>query len=135
MIQLETDTDKSLVQKIVDYMKRFRKEKALSLNFLDKGAMMRTDKSKYYLKFDSMYWILAGHETGKFKGAGFSLNNKFYNIIKEFKLDVLYCNKPNFVYLYHHDNYENNSFYHKQSYNDERVRVISIAIADDVWKV
>ena len=132
---LDTKTESNLIQKIAAYLKDFKKETARTINFLDKGALLYTDKSKYYVKFDTMYWILAGKETGKFTGAGFALNRKFYNIIHEMKCDILYCNKPNLVYYYMYDNYERNSFYHIQSYNGERTRVIAINLCDDVWLV
>ena len=127
--------DKHFLKKIVDYIQDFKKETSEFLHFLDKGALLRTDKKVYYMKFDSMYWVLAGKETGRFQGAGFSLNTKFYNLVNELNADILYCNKPSFVYHYLHDNYQANSFYHVQKFNDERVRVISIGDADDVWNV
>lgn len=126
-----------ILRNIVEYLRKSRKENTESISFLDKGAIMRTDKSNsgYYIKFDTLYWILAGKETGKFTGAGFALNTKYYNIIHDKKLDILYFNRPNYVYYYRNSNYERNSFYHIQKYNSERVRVISIESADDVWKV
>jgi hypothetical protein len=130
------EIDKTLLEKIVNYLKDFKHETATYLNFLEKGAMMKTDKgNKYYLKFDSIYWILAGKETGKFNGPGFALNSKFFNIIDQLGLDVLYTNRPNYVYYYKNNNYKNNSFNHIQKFNNERVRVIPISEADDVWKV
>lgn len=130
-----SDDNKTLIQKIVNYLKDFKKETATFLHFLDKGALLNTDRKKYYMKFDTMYWILAGKETGRFTGAGFALNSKYYNIVNQFKTDVLYTNRPRHVYHYLYDNYERNSFNHIQSYNSERVRVISIALADDIWLV
>jgi hypothetical protein len=127
--------NKTLLEKIIYYLKDFKKEKTTFLDFLDKGAIMKTDKKKYYLKFDSLYWINAGKETGRFRGAGFSLNAKFYNIVNQLKLDILYTNPPSYVYHYYNENYEKNSFNHIQDYNGERVRVISIDSADDVWNV
>ena len=127
--------NKTLLEKIIYYLKDFKKEKTTFLDFLEKGAIMKTDKKKYYLKFDSLYWINAGKETGKFKGPGFSLNTKFYNIVNQLKLDILYTNAPNFVYYYINKNYEQNSFNHIQDYNGERVRVIPINDADDIWHV
>ena len=82
-----------------------------------------------------MFWALAGKETGKFVGPGFSLNTKFYNLVEELNADILLYKVPNTVYHYLHDNYETNSFYHVQKFNDERVRVVSLQDADDVWKV
>ena len=127
--------DKTFLKKIVDYIHDFKKESSEFLHFLDKGALLRTDKKVYYLKFDRMFWALAGKETGKFVGPGFSLNTKFYNLVEELNADLLYTNMPNTVYHYLHDNYELNSFYHVQKFNDERVRVISLGNADDIWKV
>jgi hypothetical protein len=127
--------EESIINKIAAYLKDFKKETARTINFLDKGALLYTDAKKYYVKFDTMYWVLAGKETGKFTGAGFAINTKFYNIIHEMKCDILYTNQPNFVYYYKYENYERNSFYHVQNYNGERVRVIAISLADDVWKV
>lgn len=126
--------DKTFLKKIVDYITDFKKETSEFLHFLDKGALLRTDKKVYYLKFDRMFWALAGKETGKFSGPGFALNTKFYNLVEELNADILHT-VPNTVYHYLHDNYETNSFYHTQSYNSERVRVVSISDADDVWKV
>lgn len=126
------------LKKIIFYMNDFRdKEKPVSINFMDKGALLRTNKDNkgYYVKFDTTYWILAGQETGRFKGAGFALNTHYYNIVHQNKLDILYTNLPNYVYYYKYENYEKNSFNHIQKFNDERVRVIAIVLADEVWKV
>lgn len=127
--------DKDFLKKIVNYLQDFKKEIPEFLHFLDKGALLRTDKKVYYMKFDRMYWVLAGKETEKFVGPGFALNTKFYNLVNELNADLLYTTLPNYVYHYLHDNYEENSFYHTQKFNQERVRVVSISNADDVWKV
>lgn len=132
---MQEQINKSLLEKIVYYLKDFKKEKTTFLQHLDKGMIMKTDKKRYYLKFDTIYWIMAGRETGRFVGPGFALNSKFYNIVNQLELDILYCNLPDLVYHYHHDNYEKNSFNHIQHFNNERVRVISINHADDVWHV
>lgn len=127
--------NRHIIENIVQYLKNHRKENPTAIIFLDKGALLRTDKNSYYIKFDTLYWITAGRETGKFSGAGFALNTKYYNIIKDKELDILYTNRPNYVYYYKFKNYENSSFNHIQSFNGERVRVIAISLADDVWKV
>ena len=134
-MQEELLKHKSLIEKIIFYLKDFKKEKTTFFQSLEKGAIMKTDKNRYYLKFDTLYWIRAGKETGKFQGAGFSLNVKFYNIVNQLKLDLLYCNLPDLVYYYKNDNYERNSFNHIQDFNNERVRVVSIDCADDIWHV
>jgi hypothetical protein len=127
--------DKQFLSKIVNYITDFKKENSEFLHFMDKGALLRTDKKVYYLKFDRRFWDLAGKETGKFQGPGFALNTKYYYLVNELNADILHTILPNFVYHYLHDNYETNSFYHTQKFNSERVRVISLNDADDVWNV
>lgn len=129
----QTKVESDILTKIQLFLKSFRKEETTLVNFLDKGAILRTNKNSYYVKFDTLYWILAGKETGKFTGAGFSLNSKYYNLIHDMKLDILYFNRPNYVYYYKFSTYERHSFNHIQKYNSERVRVVSINEADDVW--